>query len=605
MRLESFSVQGFRSLADVQGIPLRQPTILTGHNDAGKSATLAALGFLLDTQRPTDEDRTFICDPCTDTTAADRRASEVVVTGEFILAEAEQKELDLPEIIQLRRRMQVDGLSVYEIMRDVPVNKDLRGIENMKLADLKDLAANLGIAAAGPATRLDSWREPLVEFVERQEKVQDWVAAPRDIASYLPLFLSFSSMDEPDPESQIREVLRASYQRMLEDPEFSGKARDLEAEVGNRLQAEALQLCEHIQRQVPELTKVSAIPEVSFQQGFRAVHLRAYKGEEDVGLQRSGAGRKRRISLAVWEWTSLTISEDEENQRDRVIVYDEPDTHLDYARQRELVDLIHAQCTSPWVRMIVATHSLNLIDRVNIVDVVQLDLDDQGRTRIDRLVDESHEAVDQYLSQISVAMGLRTSVLLHERCFLAVEGQTEEQIFPLLFRLATGRHLQSAGIALICGKSNDGALKVTQFLIEHGRAVMFIVDKDSNQQKVFSNKKLLAHGVKTDQICYIGDPNELEELFSDAQWADTANAEWPRKDDRQWDPAEIAALRQNGKFSDELKKLIWQDAEHGPQNKQEMALKLVLRLRSREDVPEQLLLAFEAATRLAAEGVKR
>ena len=166
--------------------------------------------------------------------------------------------------------------------------------------------------------------------------------------------------------------------------------------------------------------------------------------------------------------------------------------------------------------------------------------------------------------------------------------------------LATGKPLQSAGIALICGKSNDGALKVTQFLIEHGRAVVFIVDKDSAGQKVFSPKKLQAHGVEEEQIHFIGAPNELEELFTDEQWAETANAEWSRKDGRRWSTADIAMLRYGGKFSDDLKKLMWENADERPSNKQEMNVKLVLRLRTAEDVPEQLRKAFEAVVRLAS-----
>lgn len=59
MRLDRFHVRGFRSLADVRDIPLRSPTILTGQNDGGKSATLAALGFLLNGQVPALEDHTF------------------------------------------------------------------------------------------------------------------------------------------------------------------------------------------------------------------------------------------------------------------------------------------------------------------------------------------------------------------------------------------------------------------------------------------------------------------------------------------------------------------------------------------------------------------
>ncbi len=385
-----------------------------------------------------------------------------------------------------------------------------------------------------------------------------------------------------------------------------GPVRELEGKVTAGLQVEAQQLCAHIQQRVPELTSVSAVPTLSFRHGFSSVQLRAFKGKEDVGLRQAGAGRRRRISLAVWEWTSLAHGRDEEDDFDRVIAYDEPDTHLDYAKQRDLVDLIHTQCQNPRVRMIVATHSLNLIDRVDIADVVQLRLDGGGRTVAERLVDESHEGVDQYLSQLSAALGLRTSVLLHERCFLAVEGQTEQQTIPILFRIAMSKPLQSAGIALICGNGNDGALKVTQFLIEHNRTVVFIVDKDSashsSSGKLFNMERLRSHGVKDEQVHFIGDPNELEELYTDDRWAETANYEWPRKDGRPWSGQDISALRGCGKFSDKLKDLLWKDGMKGPKNKQAMNMALVLQLRNVDEVPKQLREKFQAVADLAAGG---
>lgn len=48
MQLNSFSVAGFHTLADVQRVPLRCPTILTGRNDSGKSSMLDGLYFLLE-----------------------------------------------------------------------------------------------------------------------------------------------------------------------------------------------------------------------------------------------------------------------------------------------------------------------------------------------------------------------------------------------------------------------------------------------------------------------------------------------------------------------------------------------------------------------------
>jgi hypothetical protein len=401
---------------------------------------------------------------------------------------------------------------------------------------------------------------------------------------------------------QVRKVLQVAYDRMLADPDLIGPVRDLEKQITNGLQAEAEQLCKHIQKHVPELTSVSAVPVLSFRHGLGSVSLRAYKGTEGVGLSHAGAGRQRRISLAVWEWTSNLIAAPS-NDISVVIAYDEPDTHLDYRRQRDLMDLIHTQCANPLVSMIVATHSINLIDRVDVSDVVQLRLDETGRTIAERLTDESYDGVDRYLAGVSAALGLRTSVLLHERCFLAVEGATEQQTFPILFRLVTGRHLQSAGIALIACGSNDAALRVTRFLIQHNRQVVFLLDRDSATnpatRKMFEPSKLRSFLVQGEQVHYIGGPNELEELYSDSQWAEAANELWPREDSRAWTPEDIAPLRGSGKFSDGLKELLRMSSTEAPSSKQDMNLGLVLRLKSSAEVPEALKKEFLEVARIA------
>jgi putative ATP-dependent endonuclease of the OLD family len=601
MRLESFGVQGFRSLADVAVIPVRQPTILTGENDGGKSSALEALAFLLSGPAPAREDYSFKWGGEDSQGAAELpRVGEIVVTGEFSLSQSEQKVLSLPARISLRRKVANAHVPVFEIYVETPEDEALRGIEEMRIQDLRTLASTRGVEPEGKRTESEAWRRPLRELAVAGPQIFDWISASRDVTDRLPVFLLFSSRDEPDPEAQVRSVLHAAYKRLLDDTELVRPVRELEEAIKGRLRVEAEQLCAHIRERVPELTSISAIPTVSFKDGFSSVQLRALKDSEDVGLQQAGAGRQRRISLAVWEWVSMPRGNDDQIPPDLVVAYDEPDTHLDYGKQRELVDLIHAQCREPRVRMIVATHSLNLIDRVDISDVVQLRLDETKRTSAERLIDGSHEGVDQYLSQLSAAMGLRTSVMLHERCFLAVEGQTEEQTFPHLFRLVTGKPMQSAGIALLCGGGNDGALQVTQFLIKHNRAVVFIVDKDSAGKKVFSLEKLHAYGVKDEQIHFVGAPNELEELYTDQQWADTANGEWPRTDGRSWTVDDVGVLRVGGKFSDSLKKALWEEAKIGPSSKQEMNMKLVHRLKTADEVPEQLREKFQAVARLAS-----
>lgn len=94
MHLNSFSVSGFRSLTEVADIPVRQPTILAGHNDGGKSALLDALAFLLGKHALTEDDRTYLS-VGGDDESAPVRCEESSVEGAFTLDAWEQEQFDL------------------------------------------------------------------------------------------------------------------------------------------------------------------------------------------------------------------------------------------------------------------------------------------------------------------------------------------------------------------------------------------------------------------------------------------------------------------------------------------------------------------------------
>jgi hypothetical protein len=276
MRLENFGVQGFRSLADMIVIPVRSPTILTGENDGGKSSALEALGFLLNGQAPASEDYSYKQrSHGPNDTGEISRVAEVVVTGEFSLSTAEQEELELPPAIRLRRRAVSGNVPIFEVYMSVPKDEALRGINAMKIQDLRALATDRGIEPEGRRTETESWRKPLRELAAAVVQSYEWSPVARDVISRLPVFLSFSSRDEPDPEAQVRSVLQATYKRLLDDSELIKPVRDLEDAIKGKLQAEAEQLCAHIRQRVPELTSISAIPSVSFRDGFSSVQLRA------------------------------------------------------------------------------------------------------------------------------------------------------------------------------------------------------------------------------------------------------------------------------------------------------------------------------------------
>lgn len=597
IELESYVVSGLKSLAEIERIPVRRPTIITGANDGGKTTTLKALEFLLGGTSPGPSDHTVL------NVGADGaepvRQERVEVTGDFLLDEKDVAELGYGKAVTLRR-IAAGGKAWYELRQRAPIDTKLRGLETLGLRVLAELAGEYDLVPTGPRNAKASFLGPLRQHAAGLPHEDAWVSAPPELVTRLPRVMLFSSTAEPDPEGQIRSALKAAFAELLNESELVGPVRDVETKVQQRLAEKASDLCAHIADRCPELDSITVVPEVTFTEGFRSVQVLASReGGAGIALNQSGAGRRRRINLAIWEWAGDLLDVRGREDQAVVIAYDEPDTHLDYAHQRELVTLIHKQCAKPGVRMVVATHSLNLIDRVDIEDVVHLRLENE-HTVVERLVASEHQEIDRYLASVSEAMGLRNSVLIHERCFVGVEGPTEVQAIPILFRLATGMSLQSVGIALIAGNGNVGALNVVRFLKEHGRKLAFVlVDADSAERKLFGRDRLQAVGIQDDEIHFIG-AREFEDLFSDEQWAAAANAHWPRDDGEEWTGDDFTGLRSASKFSKAIENRVRGESSEAPPRKAGYLTALVQDIESAADVPKELATLFSKLAAIAA-----
>ncbi len=168
------------------------------------------------------------------------------------------------------------------------------------------------------------------------------------------------------------------------------------------------------------------------------------------------------------------------------------------------------------------------------------------------------------------------------------------QTVPALFRLSTGMSLQSAGIALIAGNGNDGALNVVKFLKEHGRTMSFlVVDADSSDRKLFRPDKLRGAGIQDEEIHFVG-TRELEDLFANEQWAHTANEHWPRDDGEEWTAEHFASLRQADKFSKAIENEVRSCSSNAPPRKTGYLVALVQSLTEVEEVPADLVAIFRS-----------
>ncbi|MFD4711940.1 ATP-dependent endonuclease [Streptomyces sp. NPDC058430] len=611
MRLVELSVTNFRSLGDVKCIPVHKQTILTGHNDCGKTATLDSIAFLLGERALTNSDisqfavgeRVRAALPSSEDSDESR---VVTVQGRFDLSDGERKALGAGPSIQVRRRYVEDDGTFCEWLAQVPQNPALRNIAKLKVTELHALAAAEGVTLReGQANLKASWVEVLEEHAASAPAVTDWVTAPEHVLRALPQLLYFKGDAAESPEAVVRSILTAKLREYTLREETRQKITDLEKDFSGLLKDDA----DRLQKLVEErcaLDSFTVDPTVQFRPTVNSVDLAAAApGQQAVSLTAAGAGRSRRISLALWEASQQLLSESsgEDVTGGVIIAYDEPDTHLDYDHQRRIMEMIKASAAAPQSTVIVATHSLNLIDGVDIQDIVHLNSRD-GRAYVQSLGSgDGDEETRRFLSNMAVSLGFRNSVLLHERCFIGVEGPTEYAALPALFKLAFGYPIQSAGIALWDCKGNDGALSFAKFLKKHRRTVAFLVDADTvrDKQKEFRLDHLEKHGFTEDDCLFLGDPHELEDVFSNDQWADTMNVKWPRDDTRQWTSQDVEDLRGTGKFSKSLHGMVHMHSSQAPRSKEQMVLELAHQLRKPSDVPPKLVDAFRDAIKVASE----
>lgn len=395
MHLDSFSVSGFRSLTEVVGVPVSKPTILAGHNDGGKSALLDALAFLLGVRSLSEDDRTYLAAGAGGEPGSPVRCESTSVSGTFTLDPYEQEQFDLPEQVQLRRWAGQDLVARWEVWGPVADDERLHDLSQHMVPALKDMVKEFALSPG--SSRRGDLEQVLRAYGRQHAGSKGWMPAPSGLDKRMPRFLPFDGK-AARPDDAVKTALVGRFQSHMADPELKGRLSAIEEEVKDRLRIDAKSLCDHIQTRCPDLAEVFVDPDISFQQGFRAAPLRIARiAGEAVGLDRSGLGSNRRVSLAIWEWTSELLAAEEDTASaaepadgeapepppvQTIVVYDEPDTHLDYTHQRKIMQLIRDQSAIPHVSVLVATHSMNLIDGVDISDVVHLRsrcLTDHGR----------------------------------------------------------------------------------------------------------------------------------------------------------------------------------------------------------------------------------
>ena len=540
--------------------------------------------------------------PSADNPEGTGQETEITLEAEFDLDEAELEKINeylVAPITRLRVQKVASRNSPTKVQIEcpTPLEEELRiDPDSITLPKIRELAEKFDIKVPGGTTKSPNLNA-FLEWLKGQPMVNDWATAPQSIVAMIPDFELVRGGS--DPESVLHRILSITFKDELAKDENRTLLRQLEENIRGPLQDRASTLKETIQKYLPSIEDVMVSPEFSFESGFRRSLLQLVDPNgHPIDLSMRGAGLRQQVTMATYEWSSGVLeSRQQEGGRPLILAFDEPDVHLDYKAQQHLFNTI-GRFAETGIQVVIATHSINFINRVPIHQIDHYSLSpDQSRSIIDTLQpSDDPEEREFFLNSLGSNMGLENSTMFYERCFLTIEGKTEEGALPRLFELCVGSSTHARGVKLINSYNNHGAIVAAQFLHRNGRPVLFLVDEDTTLHKgtsrLLTEQNLQKAGFPIERR-HIVEPSCFEYAFSDDVWCRVLN-DHQMENQGVWSSSDIADLRTSPKeFFESIQEILQSES------KPLIGVWLAAAVREASEIPESIRSCLLQADQLA------
>ena len=577
MLLSSISIRNFRCHANLTDIPLHRLTVFIGENDAGKTGILAAIELLLTSKAPQPTDFGLVLGAGRGDEAASQTSVEIVVQGKFLI---EPHDVGIPShwITDSPERVVVtktcsNGSVKWEVDGFGFVDSRYNTFDRQPAPIQKALLELLEIDPGSNASeRKQQFEEAAVtdKISRHHTKI---TVAHAELAPYLPRLEYIASSDYRDPDGMVRRTLHNVVSQYVHPVNEAGEKtllpalNEIQSQIQAALNSEAAKIAEVLRASHPRIQRVEVKAAYDFANVISATNMIVDLGEGLQPVSSFGWGTKKKIWFGLLDWErSIASSSSSAGGGSIVRAYDEPDINLDYAAERKLFANVLAATRDPESRIqsVVCTHSMTLVDRAPAESINLIRVDDNGMRQVEYIAGTDDEDVKEFLATIGRTVGLSNSAFFYERGFLIVEGESEDEAIPTLYRHLFNRSLIEDGIVLI-NLFTCSAWKSILKLLQRHRAdrTVFLLDADCQNSESSGyitpatlEESLFPSDFVTTSCFYIGD-KEFEDAFFTADIVNVLNGYWPRADGVLWTHTEIDTLRAAGqKFSEDIRQCV-------------------------------------------------
>jgi len=610
MYLQKVGICGFRSCNDIE-ILFEDLTILIGENDSGKSSVLDALGYFFSSSSPEPNDYYKKPDGKT--------SNKIEIVTTFLLDKNDDiyTKYSIENHLIYKKEFHISGKSVNKVFVEVPENENFNfdfantSAEEQKTF-LKSQKTDLEDKDISNSTKR---AELFTCLYDQQKKVKKWLEIKNNLGQDLCIFDRYSAMDYTDPAGIATKTFRQIFEQTIykenpksKEPELIPELKKIEKKAMKEINSKVLELSIYLKKYCSHIINFDYQPTFDFKNGIRTGEFYIDRGNGLFPLSRVGDGSKRRMFLAVTDWDREVLSSRQKSSSElkKLVIraYDEPDTNLHYEAQRLMFYSISqiADTKKNGVQAILCTHSLTMIDRAPAQNIRLFSIDNSGFTRVKQLHTGQDPQIEIFLKEIAAELGITNSIMFYERCFVIVEGETEYNSLPILYKKVYNRSIIEDGIRIINVQSNSGVYPFLKlFILNKPELLIIFIDKDSENKKELklTPSQLRQIGFTDEyissQLLFIGN-QEFEDCFSDQLIASALNNDWPKKDGNPWLPEDINSIRASAKFSDALKSLVWNQAKEDSNrwSKPDFG-KALAEICTPENIPQDILSLFSKA----------
>jgi hypothetical protein len=424
-------------------------------------------------------------------------------------------------------------------------------------------------------------------------------------------------MDYNDPANIVSKTLKQVYEQTIYERQEDGEEiasrrlikplRNVEVQARENIQEKVMELESYISKYNTGVHEISYDPVFDFEGSLRPGQFLLDRGYGLHALSRIGDGTKRRMFMAVTDWDrEVTLAQTSASSRLPSIIrgYDEPDTNLHYGAQRlmfhSIADIVTAENSR--TQAILCTHSLTMIDRAPAQIIRIFSLDINGCTCTDQLDTNNDPEIETFLKNLARELGITNTIMFYERCFILIEGFTEEIALPILYRRLYDRSIIEDCIRIINVKSS-GAVREFLKLMQKNREDLIIVfvdsDSEGSRDANLTRRSLIEIGFEDafidKRFIFIGE-REFEDAFSNIAIVRALQSNWPRTDGLDWRQDEIEQLRESVKYSDALQRVVYeQTPEDGAKWTKPIFGRVLAETCEIEEIPEEITRLFNLA----------